>query len=459
MKKEIHYEIVISDFREIIFFKEDYDDCKLIRFTKSGLRKKNIDYLKITETKFQQEKRYCPFCGSDSKKEIVFNIDRVQKIIYINGISYFKNSEGKINLHCKGGKKQCPGSLLNPNSKKYLSLAYDITEEEAKKYLIERSKSPFYSSNHSSLEDYKKYQSRNKEWYIQEYGQEKGEEKFNSFSQKMKIKSSKSYLSSKYGKEYSDEVSKKKSQTLPNFIKRYGELEGIKKWEIYKKSIVLKKEDFIKKHGESRWEELSQKRIFKKTLEYHIEIYGLEIGTKKYLDLISSYSFTKEDCIKKYGIEKWKERSIKLNKFKGYSKESCRFFEILLEKFKEDNLDIKFLKWKDDEFFLWDDEYRRIYFYDFYFEINGNRFIIEYDNSFWHPQNEFNINFINSGLSSNMSVQEKIEYDDRKSNWAKFKGIEIIHIYFNSDKNPLRFPSIWKSFLDLCLEKIKLNVK
>ena len=275
----------------------------------------------------------------------------------------------------------------------------------------------------------------------------------------MKLKSSKSYLTFKHGKEYSEEISKKKAQSLPNFIKRYGELEGVKKWEIYKKSIVLRKEDFIKKYGEDQWEKLSQKRTFKKSLEYHIEIYGLEAGTKKYLDLISSYSFTKEDYIKKYGIEKWKDRSIKLNKFKGYSKESCRFFEILIERIKENNIEIQSIKWKDEEFFLWDKEYRRIYFYDFYFEINGNRFIIEYDNSYWHPKNEFKTNFINSGLVSNMSIQEKVEYDDRKFHWAKYNGIEIISVYFDSPKNPLKSPHVWEPFLNSCVEKIKSNAK
>jgi len=454
MKKILCYRIKIGDFEETISYREDYEDIKLIRFTKTGLKKKNIDYLKIAEIEFPQEKKYCPFCGNDSAKEIIFNIDRDSKIIYITGIEYIKNSHGMVNLHCKRGKKNCEGSLLNPNSVKYLMAAYNISEDKAKEYLIKRNRSPFYSSNHSSLEEYKKYQSRNKEWYVEKFGEE-GEKKYNAFSQKMKIKSSEKYLIDKHGKEFYDELCKKKAQTLPNFIKRYGEEEGGKKWETFKKSVALKKEDFIKKHGEDRWEKSLEKRRFKKTLDYHIETYGLEIGTKKYLDLIASYSFTKEDYIKKYGIEKWNLRLSKLNRSNLYSKEACIFFDLLIDEFKNNDLIPDYIKWKDDEFFLWDNEYRRIYFYDFYFVINGNKFIIEYDNSFWHPKDESVRNFINCGLVSDVTVEEKIEYDERKANWARSKNIEVIRIYFDSIKNPLRTPSIWKSFLETCVEKVK----
>jgi hypothetical protein len=425
---------------------------------KTALRRSGKSYIEIAQRELDLKLEKCPFCNSNSNYFPVFEIDNELKKIVLVKLDLLKEKNGLVNKHCKRGKDLCEGGRNNPNSKKYISIAYGISEKEANEYLLSRNKSPFYSINHKNEDEYKNFQSRNLEWYINKYGETEGNLKYKSFVKKMEIRSSTKYMIEKHGDEFASELNSKKAQTLSSFIKKYGDIEGPIKWEEYKKSVGLSKKEFIRKHGIERWNMYRESINMKKSLDYYIQIYGYAEGTKKHQELIKSYSFTKEDYINKYGEEKWIERS-KLNRgLKFYSKEACSFFELLFKKLENENIKFENIKWKEDEFFLWDSDFKRIYFYDLYFEINNKKIIIEYDNSFWHPKNDEDKNFINSNFS-NITYSEKKEYDERKTLWAKYNGFYIINLYFNEKKNPARCETIWNPYIEKLIEEIKNILK
>lgn len=254
---------------------------------------------------------------------------------------------------------------------------------------------------------------------------------------------------------------KKASFTLSYYISKYGEDVGSSKYkERIDRISKNNRDNFIGLYGEDKWKDRIEKIKYKTSMEYFINSFGYEEGMRKFESLRRSYSFTKDDYIEKYGLDKWIDRASR--NFRGfYSKEAKRFFELLLDKISVKYNDIRNIKWLENEFFIWDNEYRRIYFYDFYFEVRDKKIIIEYDNLFWHPKKDPNGNFNKNYFTSFDSIlteNEKFEYDERKRNIAKYKGYEIISIE-SSETNPIRdeykYEGLLKSALDFIDKKIK----
>lgn len=102
---------------------------------------------------------------------------------------------------------------------------------------------------------------RTKEKYINRFGEEEGNRRWKSYCDKQSISNTFEYKREKFGwsREQFDEYNKSRSCTLENFIKRYGEENGIKKWKDY-----------------------CEIQRYTTTLEYFKKTYGDEEGTKKY---------------------------------------------------------------------------------------------------------------------------------------------------------------------------------
>lgn len=434
-----------------------YEEKKLIRYVKASLSKSGVDIIKESKEFFLKSIEKCPFCEQDSKYEIEYEI--FSNSIKIIGINLLKNQNGWTNYHCLSGKNYCSGSKLNPNSIEYISKAYRVSPEDSRKFILNRNKSPFYRNNHDSEESYKKFQSRDADYYISRYGEKDGRKKIKEISKNLKNKLNKKHLIEKYGIDWYERMSKKKANcTLSYYINKYGAEEGIIKYNKRISDLSKNtKENFIKKYGEDKWKKRVEIFNYKNSLEYFINTLGYDKGVKRFEDLRKSYSFTREDYIKKYGEDQWIEKRSKINGKKFYSKEAKRFFEILLEKINEKFGMISNLKWLEDEFFIWDNEYRRIYFYDFYFKINDIKIIIEYDNIFWHPRKNkdgsFNKNCYDF-FSSILTPEEKMEYDERKINIAKYRGYNIIVIE-TEKMNLLRDQYKYNSLIEEALTKIE----
>jgi len=458
--KKIKYEVKIGQFItdfKISDLNDSYNDQKILRYMKASLMKSGINYNDLIKENLNIDVEKCPFCGSDSKYEISYLIDRPKKVLDILGIEYIIKG-GMINYHCKSGKNNCSGSRLNSNSIEYISKAFKISKEKARAYIIDRNKSPFYAKNHDSKEDYKKFQTRNLDWYISKYGDYEGRSRYQNFKDKVSNGNTKESIITNHGIDsYNDMIRRKKVCTIEHFISKYGEELGKSKFDEYKKSLGLTRDNYIKKFGKDSWDKRAEIIKYKKSLEFYIQKLGQEEGRKDFRTLRESYSFNKEKYIEKYGEEKWIERYKNFN-LNFYSKEASVFLNKLLGMLIDLELPLNNIKMERDEFFLWDTEYRRIYFYDLYFECFSKKIIVEYDNEFWHPKNENDTSAWDKlKIDHKFTKSEKIEYDERKRMFAKYKGYDIINISYSGQKNPLRKNNeeLWEPLLIEVLNKIK----
>jgi very-short-patch-repair endonuclease len=120
----------------------------------------------------------------------------------------------------------------------------------------------------------------------------------------------------------------------------------------------------------------------------------------------------------------------KFNKTSRYSKKSISFFELLLR--NTSYTDLTFL-YKEKEFFIYDYTKKKIFFYDFY--IPELKIIIEYHGVMFHPK-EDEINKKNwKCLFSNISYEDKMEYDLYKIKIAKDSGIDLLVIWEDENLN------------------------
>ncbi len=169
-------------------------------------------------------------------------------------------------------------------------------------------------------------------------------------------------------------------------------------------------------------------------------------------------TFSLEKCIEKYGKQEgylvWKKRQdkwqqtlnnksdeekieilnkkIKAWKNKFYSKSSIIFFDKLIEICKKDyGIEFEYM-YKENEYFIYDQETKKIYFYDFY--IKDLDIIIEYNGSHIHPNKE--------KLSINEWNNWRHLYSKEDAEVIFKKDIYKQNIAINNNKNVL---IIWDS--------------
>lgn len=164
---------------------------------------------------------------------------------------------------------------------------------------------------------------------------------------------------------------KKHGITVEKMISKYGENEGLKRWKEYcemqkitntftykkeklgwddvefkkfNKSRAITKENLISKYGEKdgleKWEKYINRQKYTKSLEYLISIHGKDEGTLKYSKINKSKALTLDNYIAKHGLEEgltlFKQRVLKKDSF--FSKISQSFFEQLDLEIKDLNL-------------------------------------------------------------------------------------------------------------------------
>lgn len=232
------------------------DDYKKRSFAvKNHITRRNIHIDKIfNEKKF--EIYHCSFCGYRNNRYF-FLTEIKDNTIEIIGIDYTYDNTTTGFYYCWGANKECSGRKLNPNSADFVSKSHNVSLEQALNIIHKRNSTPFYSINHSSLEDYIKFQSRDDEWlekhniskeerhkslsyshslecYLKKYG-EKGYEIHSNIrkSKAITLESLMHRHGNEKGKEIYDNWKKKTSHTLDNFISRYGFIEGRLKYIFY----------------------------------------------------------------------------------------------------------------------------------------------------------------------------------------------------------------------------------
>lgn len=120
------------------------------------------------------------------------------------------------------------------NTLDYKKLKYNWTEEDFKKFNLSRA---------VTVDN-----------MIKKYGEEEGLNKWKVYVDRQKLTKSYDYMIKKYGKEQADKINQSKALTIDNYIKKYGEKEGKKKYE----SRIKKQYSFFSKKSQSFFKEIDE---------------------------------------------------------------------------------------------------------------------------------------------------------------------------------------------------------
>lgn len=237
----------------------------------------------------------CKCCGGDifydnsdahisNRGNLIINGKSYRTTKTVNGVDY--------------SLQVCQECLLKQfPSIKNLSRTFNVMSEQTA-FAFDISDEVFSSSR-------KKY-AMTKAHMIEKYGEDEGLKKWKKYCDRQAETNTFEYKHKKYGmtKDEFRDYNMSRAVTKENLIKRYGEDEGLKKWESYINA-----------------------QIKTKSLSYMIEKYGEEYAHK----INKSKAITKEHMIEKYGVvegsKKWAEYCI--NRKNNYSEVSQAFFRTL----------------------------------------------------------------------------------------------------------------------------------
>jgi hypothetical protein len=165
--------------------------------------------------------------------------------------------------------------------------------------------------------------------------------------------------------------------------------------------------------GRRRHDEIAKKISYTSTLEYHIEKYGESDGNIKYRKRIESAT----------------------RFYKGTSKESVKFFIPLYRKIRKylEKSDIFWGIGSSNEYFLWDNDLKKISFYDFC--IPKHKIIIEFHGVHWHPNPRWDNVRLEKWSLFGMNHTEKIRIDNYKKELAERNGFNIFEVYSDEKKD------------------------
>jgi len=371
----------------------------------------------------------CGFCGS-VKKISNYTYTFKNQTYYISNVKHL-NTLKVCNRPSK--EVQCDRLKYNTNSKEYVKVAYETaTLDDANKIILERNKSPFYRNNYTSDEEYIKAQKRGVEYY------DSPQEYVKAVKKGIYSRSLEGYIDrfGPEGKEKWKEVQKKKdASSLKACIKLYGDVEGVRKFKEKNSKTVHTKENFLKRgKTEKDYNDYISKSAFSNTLPGFIKRYGDKKGKELYKEksIKIGYANTFDYYKERYGDlgeEKYKEHLIKLFGNTGKrvkyraSKESMKnLFNELLQKIP-DTVEYYIGAGDKKEYFLWDKELKKMSFYDFV--IPKLKLIIEYNGSLWHYNKNFNYKENKIGPS----LEELKSRDKYKRTLAETNGFTMIEVF------------------------------
>lgn len=237
------------------------------------------EYTEFVNKHFSKDHPKCIYCGD----EIYYRTTKIQ------------NSES----HPKLLRSTFETSKILNNHKYNLCVCQDCLEKQFpehhnySKLFNTRNKKTKYAFNISD-EDYEaegKNISNTLKNYIKKYGEIEGHKKWDEYRAIQKYTNTFEYKHNKYGwtQEQYNEYNQKRAVTKQNMIKRWGEKEGIKKWNSYceKQKTTKSKEYLIKKYGIDRFNKINESKS--QTLDNFIKRYGEQEGLIKYNHMVDAH--------------------------------------------------------------------------------------------------------------------------------------------------------------------------
>ena len=115
------------------------------------------------------------------------------------------------------------------------------------------------------------------------YGNELGKQYFEDYVNKQKLTKSKEYMINKYGEEKANKINQSKALTLSNYINKFGEKEGLKKYEL----MLNKQHNFYSKISQEFFNKLDKYLCNKYTTYYASKNneYGIKLNNNTYIRL------------------------------------------------------------------------------------------------------------------------------------------------------------------------------
>lgn len=319
--------------------------------------------------------------------------------------------------HCKTwakGKGQ-----RNSNSAEFVSAVMNVSREEALAWIKVNNKSPFYRESHSSEDEYKAGQSHGLSYHQRVLGTEAGAQKNKTVWEKANF-----------------------SRSLPGYIRRYGEAEGLRRYaecqalkdcmtqtalqgknpqltegEVAAKvaarrnSVGLTREQALVKHGAEWWGKLQTVRTE---------------ASKGRTDI----RFRKEHGEEAFSLLKERRR---LNSHGGStSKWAQGVLDKLLRTVFQDDPDVR-LRFGSPEFRLWDPAARRWYYYDLLVETELGQKVVEFNGVCYHAPPWLSREDRDSWrkLGSRDSWETSRRFDLRKQSLLGENGLQLLVVWDN----------------------------
>ena len=371
---------------------------------KEYYRKAFIHYFELLDPKnLKEANKYKP------KKLLGYNKKFIEKGIKINDVSLFytliqfkRYSSLKLPKLSNIIKRNFTEKMLFEKVDEYYKKEYLKT----KNYFKEKSKIPqnlpfyFLCFFENNIKDnfnkrIEKILSINNNLSLERlellYGKEKAKEKLFDYTEKQKNKK----CNSQNGKE--------RAVTLKNLTQKWGEKLGTRFFNQYCKT----------------------QQYSGNNINYFIEKYGEEDGIKKFEKINKSKANTFNNFIQRYGNELGKQKwNLYLNnKKRNYSQISINLFKELENQFP--NLTFYY---EENEVSFYDEKNNRYYFYDCY--IPEKNLIIEFNGDLFHANPKiFNENDTPNPYNKNITAKEIWEYDKMKNNFIINKGYHLIIVW------------------------------
>jgi hypothetical protein len=194
------------------------------------------------------------------------------------------------------------------------------------------------------------------------------------------------------------------------WMEKNGDSEEDAKRKVSKLQNTINLSKLIEKYGDiegrERYDNICKNLSISNTLEGYIQRYGEEVGRNKYNKNIESKGLTSPT-----------------------SKESLKFFIPIYKQIRKyvNREDIFWGISGSKEYFLWDKENSKIFFYDL--TIPSKKIILEYHGKRWHPNPSWNREKWEKWELFGMNANEKRSLDLYKNSVAVKMGFTVIEIF------------------------------
>lgn len=218
---------------------------------------------------------------------------------------------------------------------------------------------------------------------------------------------------------------KQVNQSRRSFIERYGESEGIIRFNSFREKSLQTKENFVKRHGVELGEQKYIDHCSKKSYGISKEGLTAKYGYQKANLLCSSRGKTKEQIISKYGqdyyLDLMKRRTATNTPRTRASKSSAKYLLPMYKALRKAGVTKEDIFWgigNSTEFRIGK------FFYDF--TIFSHKIIIEYNGVAWHPKSTTQVWKHPFGT---LTTSEKYHYDRNKLKVAESQGFTVIEVW------------------------------